>query len=193
LLIWSFRVSCKFLYSWGNIALSTLNPGVMSGGGRCLFHFPLTTFLLIRYGEVRCIHKYPMMVWTHQLLCCESSVLLSVFNSHLFLSSSSMPRPLAYRHSLPLSNRYYVVVLKSCNEVMFFISVIPSEIRRFKFTVSWLCDDHIAADNLRRKRSSTSRYDSPLFVLSKDYSFQRLTWYWLPPASVNDSHRSELS
>jgi hypothetical protein len=26
-----------------------------------------------------------------------------------------------------------------------FISVIPSEIRRIKFTVSWLCDDHTAA------------------------------------------------
>jgi hypothetical protein len=52
---------------------------------------------------------------------------------------------LAYRRSLPLSNRYCMVVLKTCNEVMFSISVIPSEIRRFKFTVSWLCDDHIAA------------------------------------------------
>jgi hypothetical protein len=28
---------------------------------------------------------------------------------------------------LPLSNQYYKVVLKTCNEVMFFISVIPSE------------------------------------------------------------------
>jgi hypothetical protein len=56
-----------------------------------------------------------------------------------------MPRPLAYRHSLPLSNRYCMAVLKTCNEVVFFISVITSEIRRCKFTVSWLCDDHIAA------------------------------------------------
>jgi hypothetical protein len=84
------------------------------------------------------------------------------FNSHLFSSSSSMPRPLAYRHSLPLSNRYCMVVLKTCNEFMFFISVIPSEIRRFKFTVSWPCDAHSAAENLRCKRFSTSRYDSPL-------------------------------
>jgi hypothetical protein len=37
--------------------------------------------------------------------------------------------------------------------------------------------------NLRRKRSSTSRYDSPLSVLSMDYSFQRLTLYRLPPAN----------
>jgi hypothetical protein len=66
---------------------------------------------------------------------------------------------------------------------MFFISVIPSEIRRFKFTVSWHCDDHIAADNLRRKTFSTSRYDSPLSTLSKDGSFQRSTFCRLPPAS----------
>jgi hypothetical protein len=39
---------------------------------------PLTIFLLIRYGKVGCIHKYPMMVWTYQLLCCESSILRSV-------------------------------------------------------------------------------------------------------------------
>jgi hypothetical protein len=123
------------------------------------------------------------MVWIHQLSCYESSILLSVFNLHLFPSSSSMPRPLAYRHSLPLSSRYCMVVLKTCNEFMFFIFVIPSEIRRFKFTVSWLCDDHIAAHSLRRKRSSTSRYDSHLSVLSKDYSLQRLTLYWLPPAN----------
>jgi hypothetical protein len=60
---------------------------------------------------------------------------------------------------------------QACNEVMFFISVIPPEIRRFKFTVSWLCDDHIAADNLRRKRPLTSRYDSPHSALSKEYTF----------------------
>jgi hypothetical protein len=40
---------------------------------------PLTIFHFIRYGEVGCIHKYPMMIWTHQLSCCESSILLSVF------------------------------------------------------------------------------------------------------------------
>jgi hypothetical protein len=67
-----------------------------------------------------------------------------------------------------------MVVLKTCYEVMFFISVIPSEIPRFKFKVSWLCDDHIAAENLRVEMFSTSRYDSHLSVLSKDYSFQRL-------------------
>jgi hypothetical protein len=57
---------------------------------------------------------------------------------------------------------------ETSNEVMFFIFVITSEIRRFTFTVSSLCDDHIAAKNLRRKRSSTSRYDSLLYMLSKD-------------------------
>jgi hypothetical protein len=137
---------------------------------------PLTTFLSIRYAKVGCIHKYPMMVWTHQLSCCENSILLSVFNSHLFLSSSSMPRPLAYRHSLPLSNRYCMAILKTCNEVLFFVSVIPSEIRRFKFKVSWLCDDDIAAENLRHKSFSTSRYDSHLFVLSKDFTFKNWSY-----------------
>jgi hypothetical protein len=119
----------------------------------------LFLFLLIWFGKVGFVHKYPMMVWTHQLSCCECSIFISAYNSHLFPSSSNMPRPLVYRHSLPLSNRYCMVVLKTCNEVMFFISVIPSEIRRFKFKVSWLCDDHIAADNLRVE---TSHYDSPL-------------------------------
>jgi hypothetical protein len=80
-----------------------------------------------------------MTVWTHQLSCCESYILLSVFNSNRFLSSSSIPRPLAYRQSLFPSNRYCMVALKTCFEVMIFISVIPSEIRRFKFAVSWLC------------------------------------------------------
>jgi hypothetical protein len=56
---------------------------------------------------------------------------------------------------------------------MFFISVIPYKIRRFKFTVSWLCDDHTAADNRRREAFSTSRYDSTLSVLSMDYSFEK--------------------
>jgi hypothetical protein len=28
---------CKFLYSWGNSAISELSPDVMSWGGRCLF------------------------------------------------------------------------------------------------------------------------------------------------------------
>jgi hypothetical protein len=28
---------CKFLYSWGYIAVSALSPDVLSGGGRCLF------------------------------------------------------------------------------------------------------------------------------------------------------------
>jgi hypothetical protein len=97
------------------------------------------------------------MVWTLRLSCCDRSILLSVFNSYHFPSSYSMPRPLACRHSLPLFNQYYTVVLKTCYVVMFFISIIPSEIRRFQFTVSWLCDDHIAADNLRRKIFSTTR------------------------------------
>jgi hypothetical protein len=76
-----------------------------------------------------------------------------------------------------------MVVLKTIYEVMFFKSVIPSEVRQFKFKLSWLCDDHAAADRLRRKTFSTMRYDSHLSMLSQDYSFQRLTVYLLPPAS----------
>jgi hypothetical protein len=38
---------------------------------------------LFRYGKAGYIHKYPMMVWTHQLLCCETFILLSVFNVSL--------------------------------------------------------------------------------------------------------------
>jgi hypothetical protein len=34
-LIWRFP--CKFLYSWGYIAVSKLSPDFLSGGGRCLF------------------------------------------------------------------------------------------------------------------------------------------------------------
>jgi hypothetical protein len=63
----------------------------------------------------------------------------------------------------------------TCNDVMFVTSVMPSELRRFEFTVSWLCDDHIAANTFVMKGVSTTRYDSPLSALSKDYSFQRLT------------------
>jgi hypothetical protein len=122
----------------------------------------LRTILLMRYGVVGCIHKYPMMVWTHQLSCCENSIILSVFNSCLFPSNSSMPRPLKYWQFYLPSNQYYMVVLKTCNEILFFISVITSEIRRFKFTAIWLCGDYIAAGSFRRERLSTTRYDSPL-------------------------------
>jgi hypothetical protein len=66
-----------------------------------------------------------------------------------------------------------MVVLKTCNEVVFYISEMLSEIRRFEFTVSWLCDDHTAAENLRVETFSTPRYDSPLSA--KNYSFQRPT------------------
>jgi hypothetical protein len=45
---------------------------------------------------------------------------------------------------------------------MFFVSVIPSEIRRFKFMVSWLCDDHVAADSLVVKRPRHRAMTAPL-------------------------------
>jgi hypothetical protein len=41
-----------------------------------------------------------------------------------------------------------------------------------------MCRPHFS-----RERLSTSHHDSPLSALSKDCSFQRLTWYWLPPAN----------
>jgi hypothetical protein len=112
--------------------------------------------------------------WSRPINFCAAKVLILLsFFSHLFPSSSGMPRPLAYRHCLFLSYRYCMVVLKTCNEVLFFISVMPSELRRFEFALIWLCDDNTVADNLRRKIFSTSRYDSPLSGLSTDYSFQR--------------------
>jgi hypothetical protein len=36
--------------------------------------FLLGTVLLIRYGKVGRIHKYLMMVWTHQISCCKTSI-----------------------------------------------------------------------------------------------------------------------
>jgi hypothetical protein len=71
--------------------------------------------------------------------------LLSVFNSHLFPSSSSIPRPSAYRHfSFSLQSIFHGR-FGTWKEVMFFLSVMPSESFRFKFKVSWLCDDHTEA------------------------------------------------
>jgi hypothetical protein len=60
------------------LAMQRINPGLLRRqNGR----FPLQIFLLIRYrkvGKVGYMHKYPMMIWTHQLSCCESFILLSV-------------------------------------------------------------------------------------------------------------------
>jgi hypothetical protein len=44
------------------------------------------------------------------------------------------------------------------NEVMFFISLMPSEICWPKFKVSWLCDDNIVADTFLVKWISRTRY-----------------------------------
>jgi hypothetical protein len=56
-----------------------------------------------------------------------------------------MPRLLAYRRYPLLSSRDFMVTLKTCIEVVFFISEIPvKKKRRLKYTVSWLSDDHIA-------------------------------------------------
>jgi hypothetical protein len=42
--------------------------------------------------------------------------------------------------------------LGTYNAVYSFSFAMPSEIKRFKFTVSWLCDDHIAADTFVVKK-----------------------------------------
>jgi hypothetical protein len=122
---------------------------------------PLTTFLLIRYGKVGYTHKYPSMVWTHPFTCCESSNFNSVFNSYILPSSLSKPRQLAFRQLYPLSNWYSTVVLKTCNGVMFFVVVVPSKVCRFKFSLSWLCDDHIAADTFVMKGSRQHAMTAP--------------------------------
>jgi hypothetical protein len=101
-----------------------------------------------------------MMVWTHQLSCCEINV-LPVFNSRFFPSSCSMPRPSAYRYFSSLSYRCCTVVLKICKKVIFFIFVMPSETRRFKFTASWLCDDHTAAEQIVLRRSQHRAITAP--------------------------------
>jgi hypothetical protein len=119
------------------------------------------------YGKVGCMHKYPMMVWTHQLTCREISIILSVFISFIFPSCSSMPRLLAYRQSHLLTNRYNTVILSTYNEVMLLISVMPFEKRRFKFAVSFQWWRPRWSRHLRRERFSTTRHYSPLSTLSK--------------------------
>jgi hypothetical protein len=47
-------------------------------------------------------------------------------------------------------------------KVTFFISIIPSKICRFKLAVSWLCDDHIAAENLGRKVLDIALWQPPI-------------------------------
>jgi hypothetical protein len=63
---------CKMHYWW--LVITWLENPLHRSKGRS----PLTIFFLIRYEEVGCIHKYPMMVWTHHLSCCESSIFLFV-------------------------------------------------------------------------------------------------------------------
>jgi hypothetical protein len=74
-----------------------------------------------------------------------------------------------------------MVVLKTCTVVMFFISGIQSELSRFKFTVSWLCDDHIAAD----WRISRSWIVLPhIFELSNQPTEARMSDLGLQPRKV---------
>jgi hypothetical protein len=82
-----------------------------------------------------------------------------------------------------------MVVLKTCNEVMFFISVMPSEICRFKFKVSWLCGDQIAADSLRGEAFSTSRYDSPHFRAVEGRQFSNIDVVLIASRELVDDSR----
>jgi hypothetical protein len=105
--------------------------------------------------KVGCIDKNPMFIWNHQLSCCESFILLSVFNSYLFPSSSSMHRLL--RDTLiflpcSITRSFWGPLMKFCS----FTSEVPSEIRQFKFMVSWLCVDHIAVQQLRPEISMSA-------------------------------------
>jgi hypothetical protein len=123
-----------------------------------------------------------MMVWTNQFSCCESSILHSVFNLYRILSSSSVPRPLAYRHSLPHSNRYCIAVLKSETKSSF--SYPQYRLKYVGLNSRWV---GYVTTTLQLKtfveRFSTSRYDSPISILPKDYSFHILTLCESPPAS----------
>jgi hypothetical protein len=85
-----------------------------------------------------------------------------VLSFFLFSMHTSFHRvPVCLSHNYPqrlrLFNQHHTVVLKTCNKILFFTSAVPSEIRRYKFTVSLLCDDQTCW-NLRRERSSTTRY-----------------------------------
>jgi hypothetical protein len=48
---------------------------------------------------------------------------------------------------------------------------VPSEIRQFKFMVSWLCFDRTAVQKLCPEISLTTRYVSTLFALLRDYDY----------------------
>jgi hypothetical protein len=122
--------------------------------------FLCSTMLFSLHNE-KCVigDKQLDLTW---LSCCESYILLSVFSSHLFPSTSTITRPLAYREFPLLSNQYYKVVVGTFNIVLSFISLMLSERRRFIFTVSWLCDDHISAETFVVKGFSIMRYYSPL-------------------------------
>jgi hypothetical protein len=49
--------------------------------------------------------------------------------------------------------------------------LMPSEIQRFEFAVSWLCDHHISHQHLRREDPQLRAIIDPLSALSMDYIF----------------------
>jgi hypothetical protein len=99
------------------------------------------------------------MVWTNHVLCCDRSILRSVFNLYLFLSSSVGVSKIYTLFPIDITRSFWKPVKNLCSS-----SVMPSDLRRYKLTVSWLCDDHIAADTFVvkgfRQRASTA--PSPL-------------------------------
>jgi hypothetical protein len=147
----------------------------------------LRTFLWIQYEKVVCIHKYPMTVWTYQLSCFESTFLFFLFQ-FMCLSESAFRRvPVAQAVGVStilstlqsilngrFENPWRSYVLHIRNNVWNTSVWMHGELALWRPHCSW---------HLRRERFSTTRYDSPLSALSKDYSFQRLTLYLLPPVS----------
>jgi hypothetical protein len=78
-----------------------------------------------------------------------------------------MPRPSAHRQFPLLANQCYFVVLKICKEVMLFTSAMLSEISRFKFAVSWLCQVKLLITNnaVGLVQRATAQPKQELFVV----------------------------
>jgi hypothetical protein len=77
---------------------------------------------------------------------------------------------------------FYFSHFELATEFCFLISVIPSNIRWYRFTSSWLYDYQIKITPWSWK-SFTALYNGFLSALSKDNSVQRLKYQTFPPAS----------
>jgi hypothetical protein len=100
------------------------------------------------------------MVWTHQLLCCESSILISVLIYISFRWVFSFHRCLRIDRLLWLPIKITRLFWEPVTNFSFFASVMPSEIRRFKLMARWLCDNSIVSGtfvvNGPQKRATTA-------------------------------------